>query len=381
MVKSSRYDLVLLATEFPPMIGGVGRFACNLARGIQAAEIRALTLAPRGSSNGPEPVPTLRYPRFTNRRFLKIVPLLVYTLRYLRRRNGRLVIATSWTHEGLVALVLRMVTSVPYVVCCYGSEILAYEHRWLAGRLMRAVFRRAECVLAISNYSRDAVCRLDVPMDRVIVIPPAIDIEPGRGASRHGIERRLDLDDSDVLLTVARLVRRKGVAEVLCVLSELADRYPDLIYVVAGDGPDRPELERLTRDLGLTDRVRFAGAVTDDDLHALYERCTVYVALYEHLEQDTEGFGIALIEAGAHRKPVLARAGGGVADAVVDGQTGTLVESASPDEVKAALIELLDDPSLRTRFGEAGRRRVEEKFDIAQQGAAVVGALRTRGLL
>jgi phosphatidylinositol alpha-1,6-mannosyltransferase len=127
--------------------------------------------------------------------------------------------------------------------------------------------------------------------------------------------------------------------------------------------------------------VRFTGVVTDSILSALYERCLVCVALYQHTSTDFEGFGITLVEAAAHRKPVLAGRGGGVVDAVVHEKTGLLVDATNPTETRDALLTLLESSELREQMGRQGRLRVEESFSIANLGRILLAQLGSRGLI
>jgi len=166
------------------------------------------------------------------------------------------------------------------------------------------------------------------------------------------------------LVTVARLEKHKGIDTVLEALPTIAERAPDVRYAVAGGGPERESLERLAHKLGVADRVRFLGQVSERDLPALYNLATVYVGASRRAERiGVEGFGIALVEASACGVPVVAGNSGGVPDAVRDGETGFLV----PPEESAALVEavcrLLDDPVLARRLGAAGRRAVETYYN------------------
>jgi phosphatidylinositol alpha-1,6-mannosyltransferase len=126
------------------------------------------------------------------------------------------------------------------------------------------------------------------------------------------------------------------------------------------------------------DKIRFVGFVSEAELNQLYRRCAIYISPSMMEEGDVEGFGIALVEAGAHGRPVIAGRTGGVEDAVVDGETGILVDPSKLDEIETALVRLLDDDDLRQRLGSQAKRRAELRFGIQRQGELLINILRSQ---
>jgi len=147
---------------------------------------------------------------------------------------------------------------------------------------------------------------------------------------------------------------------------------PDLHYAVVGSGVKQSELERLARELGVADRVRFLTGVPDRDLPAVYDAADVYLGLSRPTELMVEGFGISLVEASASGLPVVAGADGGIPDAVRDGETGLLVDATHPGPGLAAVRRLLEDPELARRMGDAGRRAVETHYNWDRVAADVI---------
>ena len=179
------------------------------------------------------------------------------------------------------------------------------------------------------------------------------------------------------MLTVGRLVGRKNIEGVLRALPRVTEMVPNLLYLIAGDGKDRERLEVASAQMGLSPFVRFLGYVPDGLLPALY--CASDVFLMPSLErknsQDYEGFGIVFSEANACGKPVIGGRSGGMADAVIDGETGLLVDPHSVDEIAAAIIRLLTDQELAHRLGENGRRRVERELSWERVAERLAGFL------
>jgi phosphatidylinositol alpha-1,6-mannosyltransferase len=164
------------------------------------------------------------------------------------------------------------------------------------------------------------------------------------------------------LVTVARLVPHKGIDTGIEVLARLADEFPDLRYAVIGRGAHGDALRALAEELGVADRVHMLTDVGDDELPGAFALAEVYLGLSRQVGLDAEGFGIALLEAGACGVPVVAGASGGIADAVADGETGLLVTPGDPEPAADAVRHLLNDPALARRLGDAARSRVVERF-------------------
>ena len=202
----------------------------------------------------------------------------------------------------------------------------------------------------------------------VVVIPPGVDthaIVPLEAAERRAARARLGLPSrGPLVVSVSRLVPRKGMDVLIEAAGRLAVSYPDLVVAIGGHGR---ELERLRR---LADRspatVRLLGAVSDEDRAALLGGADVFVMACRNrwLGLEQEGFGIVFLEAAAAGVPQIAGASGGAPEAVLDGVTGLVVGSpGDPGAVAEALRSLLADPARRGRMGRAARSRVQEFFD------------------
>jgi phosphatidylinositol alpha-1,6-mannosyltransferase len=171
------------------------------------------------------------------------------------------------------------------------------------------------------------------------------------------------------MMTVARLTPHKGVDVGIQALARLATKYPDLRYAVAGRGPDRERLVALATSLGVADRLHWLGSAPDEFLPGLYRNTDIYLGLSRQEGTRVEGFGISLLEASATGVPVIGGRAGGVPDAVRDGETGSLVDPTSVDEVARTVERLLDDPALARRLGEGGRKAVLEHYNWTRVAA------------
>jgi phosphatidylinositol alpha-1,6-mannosyltransferase len=167
-----------------------------------------------------------------------------------------------------------------------------------------------------------------------------------------------------LVVSISRLVPRKGMDVLIDAADRLAPSYPDLVVAIAGDGRDRARLQRQAEACAVP--VTLLGRVSDEDRSALLGAADVFVMACRNrwLGLEQEGFGIVFLEAAAAGVPQIAGNSGGAAEAVVDGVTGLVVDDpGDPGRVAEALRTLLVDPRLRTRMGAAGRTRAQGSFD------------------
>jgi colanic acid/amylovoran biosynthesis glycosyltransferase len=214
--------------------------------------------------------------------------------------------------------------------------------------------RRAEAVVCISDFTRSQLMALveehHWPKLRVIRCGVRPTQYSGIGEPPPGRPR---------ILSVGRLVPEKGQSLLLRALALLAERGVDAELELVGDGPNREKLGRLAAELGLEDRVRFAGAIGQDAIAAHYESATLFC-----LPSFCEGIPVVLMEAMACRRAVIATAVSGVRELVRDGDTGVLVSPGREDELADALQMLIADAALRRRLGDAAQRHVARRYDV-----------------
>jgi phosphatidyl-myo-inositol dimannoside synthase len=175
---------------------------------------------------------------------------------------------------------------------------------------------------------------------------------------------RFSLQGQLVLVTVARLVARKGHDTVIRSLPHLAKDFPNLKYLIVGGGPDRDALEQLARELNVAERVVFTGYVPETDLADFYALGDVMVMPNrQESNGDLEGFGMAFVEANAVGRPVVGGRSGGAEEAVAEGVSGLLAEDPrSVEELVSVLRLLLSNHDLRQRMGIAGAQRAKQEF-------------------
>jgi phosphatidylinositol alpha-1,6-mannosyltransferase len=363
--------LVIVTAEFPPIVGGVAAFSSALATVLisQDPSFRVVTSVPTDVSDLNDYV--VRPPMHVNRKGLKAVWLTWAAWRAGRHGGPHGIVAMSWAHEGLAAWLVWRLTGMPYIVVCHGSEVLRHRTR-PTHRLMQMVFKEARFVAANSAFTRDLVLEEGVREDRVVVVnPPVAQFDQPTRTELDGIRRRFDLQNRRIVFTAARLARRKGHLHMLRAVKCLLREFPDLCFVMTGEVSRRPDLTTEVDRLGLSGSVRMVGRVSPRDLQLLFWIAEVYVSPSEQDHEDVEGFGIALAEAGACGKPVVVGRGGGIADCVVDGVTGFVIEPGDVDELTVKVRALLADARLRDTMGAAARERIRVLCNPESQASRI----------
>ncbi|MDH3705911.1 MAG: glycosyltransferase family 4 protein [Acidimicrobiia bacterium] len=254
----------------------------------------------------------------------------------------------------------------PYAVVLHGAEVTVPGRLPGSRQLLRRVLDRAQLTIAAGEYPLAEAERAAGRPLRSVVVPPGVDVErfhPVSEVEAADIRRRLDLPDGPLVVSVSRLVPRKGMDTLIRAAALLADRHRDLHVVISGSGRDRRRLQCLI------DRTNspatLLGRIDGDDLPGLYAAADLFAMMcrvrWGGLEQ--EGFGIVFVEAAAAGTPQIAGFSGGATEAVVDGETGVVVDPGDDQRATAAAIDrLLSDPAARAEMGAAARRRAEREF-------------------
>lgn len=362
--------LLLVTQDFPPDVGGIQTYSAELASRLSSRCDFFAVLAPRR----PDAADVDRSLPFLVRRLPPsrpdLLPLSVLSALPVLARRWRIDVAfhAQWQTVG-ASLVARGLTGYPrrIVMAAHARELLftpfsASLPRASYARLRRFSLSRVDRCLPVSQYTAGLLKERGVAPDRITVIPNGTDPERFHPCDASELRRRLGIGDRRVLLTVGRLVPRKGIDTILQALPHIIDAAPSLVYLIAGEGPDRGRLESLAWRLGVEDRVRLLGAVPHDELRHYYNACDVFVMPSREDEPDVEGFGIVFLEANACGKPVIGARSGGIPDAIEHEETGLLVPPDDPEALAKALEVLLTRPDYAERLGRKGRQRVLERF-------------------
>jgi glycosyltransferase involved in cell wall biosynthesis len=374
-----RPSLVAVATTFPARAGdGTPEFVLTLARAIPGFDVTVIAPRMRGATRAEvidgvrvrrvayfparwegladdAIMPTLRAQKW---RVIE-VPFLVGALLFATwrevRRQRAVAVNPHWIlPAGLIALAVRYLAGVPYVVTVHGGD--AYRWRGGPGRwLKRVVVKRAAAVLPVSHHIAQTLGLDGARVLRMGVDTAAIRAEVER-APQHGL-----------LVYVGRLADKKGVD----VLIQAVAQVPGARLEVIGDGPEMGDLVALADRLGVGARVRFAGKLPKAEVLAALGRAhAVVIPSRVGAGGDMEGTPVVLCEAMAAGVPVVASDLGGLGECVEDGVTGMLVPPGDVDALVAALTKVLNGSVDVDALGRAAAAEAARSLDVAVIGAA-----------
>lgn len=364
---------LLVTNDFPPRIGGIERFTLALATCLPAAAVLAPRQEGAADHDRQLPVPVYR----ASAPFMGPRARTVDEIHHAAAaHHANAVILLSPLPLALLGPRLRL----PWVVVSHGAELEIPSRLPGLAAVLRARLRHAAALYAVSAYTAGRVhallgvdgppvrlLRNGVPLER---FHPGLDGTPIRG--RYGI------GDAPLLVCVGRLVPRKGQDRLIEAMPAIRAHLPDAHLMLVGEGRMRSRLERASARL--EGAVTFTGTVSGPELATHIAAADVFAhpnrSRWLGLEQ--EGFGIIFLEAQACGKPVIAGRSGGTPEALLEGESGLLVDGSAPDDIAEAAIRLLSDDELAARMGKAGRRFVEERFswdDIARAFATDLAAV------
>lgn len=375
---------LMIANTFAPIHGGSAVVYENLCRHMPPGSIRVLTASAAHHSNEevpnwrehdarqPFPVERLRLMRPRKlpppanklvslwRLAAQDVPVYVRMLAkaasIVRRHRINVVCVGELVTGSWLGIALKKMFGTKLIIYVHGEEITTETGGHL-GAQRKQFLHAADKVVSVSSFTCDAMARqMDLPPDAMELIQNGVDIDRFvPGAPDPALIARHNLAGKQIVVTVGRLVARKGIDMTVRAMKQVVARRPNLHYLIVGDGEMRAEIEQLIDAEGLRPWITMVGKVSDDDLLRYLQMCDLFVMPNRTLpDGDTEGFGLVFREANACGKPVVGGRAGGAVEAVVDGVSGLLVDGYKPDEIADAIEAILGDPALAERLSRGG---------------------------
>ena len=393
MINSTEAPVLLVTQVFPPVVGGSGVLLENVYRRLPRLDVKVLTDGEtsggtdtqRGSLHIERTVINGQHWGLGSPAAIRQHVRLARKIADHVRTTGAIVHCGRALPEAMPALMARAFTRrLRYLFWAYGEDVTtAWTSRDFTFA-MRLTHAGAAAAVAISRNGARVLESAGMAPDRIHVVYPGVDTDRFSPSVNGGAIRNRYAGLGDVLLlSVGRLVPRKGHDVVLAALHRLRDS--SIRYVIVGDGPERVNLEMLTAQYGLQQSVFFAGEVDTVDLAAYFSASDIFVLANRpegSAGHDFEGFGLVFLEAAASGKPTIGGRNGGVPEAVEDGVTGLLAEGRDVEEFASRIATLTSSETLRRRMGAAGRDRAVRQFSwqrAADAVAAIHESLATAG--
>lgn len=365
--------LALITQDFPPKVGGIQTYAMELAKRFENNCEVFFVVAPKTKAASR----TDQSFSFPVKRIYSTEPLLGWLSfpvlpGYVKSQNIDTVFHTQWTSLPVSVFMKKLGIIQRIYLAVHGRELLLNpfgEHSFsgkLYARYRKKILKHVDHFFPVSDYTAELLMQEGINPEKIEVVINGTDPQRFYPTNDH-LREELELQQKKVLLTTTRLVSRKGVDTVIKALPEIIKDYPDVVYLVVGEGEFKPQLKDLVENLDLREFVRFEGKVPYADLIKYYNTCDIFIMPSKTERPDVEGFGLVFLEANACEKPVIGSKSGGIPSAVIHEQTGLLVEEQNPHELAQAVKRLLNNPEFARELGKKGRNRVlkEANWDRA----------------
>jgi glycosyltransferase involved in cell wall biosynthesis len=343
--------ILFITRKHPPSVGGMQKLSQSLTK--EVGKLTPTSTIYWGGS-------TLFVPFFIVYAFLRAV----FTV---PRSNHVKLIHLSDALLTPLGLALRTLLRVPVVVTVHGLDV-TYSNRlyqWLIPRCLK----RMDKIVCVSSYTRHQCIKRGVPPNLCVVVPNGVNmLEFGDQYTQQGMRNIQHLAGRalrgrKVLLTVGRLIERKGVVHFLTdVMPRMLAQRQDFCYLIVGEGPQRELIETRITSLHLEDHVILLGRVDDETLRAAYYLADLFIMPNIPVQNDIEGFGLVALEAAAAGRYVVASRLDGIPEAIVPGENGTLLDPLDSEAFAATILELLEDNEKRETLGRQAREFVRQRY-------------------
>ena len=343
-------------------------FIADLLKGLRRYEPRVLAVsAPDLMGLAPDKVHALSaldpVSRGLNRLALKVAHTCPHFSTVVQREGVRLLHA-QFGVEGLYGLRLKRSTRLPLITSFHGYD--AYRLPRRQPGIYRQLFAEGDLFLTCAQSVRKQLLRLGCPDGKIRVLPLGVNIDEIAFQ-----ERSLPESGAVNILQVGRMVEKKGIPYALRAFAAVQRYHHQATLTIIGDGPERPAVEALVRELGLRN-VRLLGAQSHDVVLSEMQRAHIYLQpSVTALDGDSEGLPVTLMEAQASGLPVVATWHAGISEVVQEGKSGFLVSERNAHALAERLRFLIEHPDLWASLGHTGRAVVEERFNIHRQAAAL----------
>jgi glycosyltransferase involved in cell wall biosynthesis len=392
-------DFLFISSDYKPQPGGIAEYIDNLARGLiqRGKKVRVLAVVETHENErikfldnyedwvSPFPVVYDKRPQnwlankfvsvleivrclspaakhvLDRSHFFRSSALATAQLEELLTKENPKVIVFGTLNIKLYPLVLFLLEKrLPYGIIAHDVEV--YRSRGRINDLIRKgiMLREASWIAANSRHTKGLLEAWGIPSGKMKIVHPPISEQ----AIRQSKGGYLATEDKEYkLITIARLVKSKGIDTVLQALRILDERAIPYRYIIGGDGPERKYLEGLAEELGMKNKVHFLGYIKDEEKWSLLRNSDLFVMSSRVSHNDHhEGFGLVFLEAAAFGVPAVGSQSGGIPEAVLHGETGLLVPQESPKSLAEALVFLYDNPDTRRAMGKAGMKRALSQF-------------------
>lgn len=359
-------SILLVTNDFGPRAGGIETFVIGLLERVPKGEVLVYTSAQPESEEYDQRwlqeygVEVIR----DRSKILLPTPRVIWRLRSIIRARA---ITKIWFGAAaplaFSARWLKSAGAKHVVALTHGHEVW-WSKLWPFSLFMREIAKNVDVATYLGEFTRRAMAPRFSDTAKLIKVAPGIDTEHFVPHSSQDLRAQFGIENKPTLISVGRLVHRKGQDRLIEAMPKIIAEVPDATLIFIGEGPHRQTLDYLVARHKLNENVKFIGRIQYSELPRHLSMGDVFVmpSRSRLFGLEVEGLGIVYLEASACGLPVIGGASGGAPDAVQDGITGYVVDGNDVDEIARRAVELLQDPELRSKMGAAGRQWVMDEW-------------------
>ncbi|MHA1377724.1 MAG: glycosyltransferase family 4 protein [Candidatus Helarchaeota archaeon] len=289
--------------------------------------------------------------------FLKLFFYIFIFFRFYKKLKFQLIHANGAIAEGLAAILVKKILDIPVIITLHGGGIYSFAKKFPF--IVRFILDKADRIIAINKYLK--YMAKQYVLKNIDVLPNFVDTKTFRRKNKNFIiefKRKFGITDEIIMLMVSRLVSTKGIDVVIRLFSQINREFPFTRLMIIGEGPEKKNLIKLTKNLKLKDKILFLGKISNENLPIYYSACDLFI-----LPSSYEGQPTVILEAMACESPIISYSVGGIPELIKSGVNGFLAPKNDVATLKSKIIELISNPRLRAEMGKNGRNIIEHKFD------------------
>ena len=371
---------LVITNDFPPRPGGIQTFGYEIVRRFDPESVTVLTSNWEGAAEF-DAAQDFKIVRANTQTLVPSKSTLSMAREIVVAENITRVLFGAAAPLGLLAAPLRKLGVTNIVGMTQGHET-GWAMTPGTRQALRKIGNDTDYLTYISEYTHKKIAKALSPsaaarMRRIVPGVDSTEFSPDNLGSGNQLRTELGWIDRPVIVCVSRLMARKGQDELIRALPIIQQTVANASLIIVGDGPYRKDLERLVKKLGLENFVHLTGKVSQAELSKWYAAGDVFAmpCRTRMVGWDVEGLGIVFLEGSATGLPVIVGDSGGAVDAVIDGETGYLVDGTNTAEIAGRIAYLFANPDIAKKMGEAGRNWVTQEWTWDQNFKKLDGLL------
>ena len=357
--------MIIITTQcFEPKIGGIESLMTGMAEAMSNYGEKVIVLADGLEEKNDE---NKKYiiKRFNGWKPIRRFNKAKYLEKLCLENNVKAIYADSWksveylNKKNKKILVLAHGTEIPKQYWTVVFDMLRFKRNRI-----QSSYKNIFKIIANSNYTKELMqASLNIKSELIDIIHPGIDVyEDFISEEDKQNVKQIIKKNSPVITTLARVEERKGHKYVINAIAEIKNKFPNLLYLIAGKGPYLDEIISYTKKMNVSENVKFLGWITEPEKSLILKNSDLFVMTPTTVGESVEGFGMAYIDAAFHSLPSIGTNSGGISDAIINGHTGLICDSGNQSEITKNILSLLESNSLRKQLGENGRKLAQNQY-------------------